>query len=82
MQKAGAHPDEIAAVPDLRPTLRTAEPDKLADLFEAFDVTATYDKTNRQLKLAATVTPELIPEKEKPRPASPVGEFVHSGGGF
>jgi ABC-type sugar transport system ATPase subunit len=43
-------PDEIQAmldaIPDLRSTLRTVALDQLADLFDAFDVTAIYDKPN------------------------------------
>jgi hypothetical protein len=60
----------LDAIPDLRPTLRAAAPDELADLFDAFDVTAIYDKPNQTLELRATVTPELVPEDEKPRPSN------------
>jgi hypothetical protein len=49
---------------------RAAAPDELADLFDAFDVTAIYDKPNQTLELRATVTPELVPEDEKPRPSN------------
>jgi hypothetical protein len=70
---SGAGPDEIEAmldaVPDLRPALATASPQELVNLFDAFDVTADYDKANQRLRLAATVMPELIPvEERKPRP--------------
>jgi site-specific DNA recombinase len=83
----GTRPQEIEvmldAVPDLRPTLRTAAPDELADIFDAFDVKIHYDKAGRKLTLAAIVTPELVPENEKPRPPrGQVGEFVYSGGGI
>jgi hypothetical protein len=57
-QVAGSH---------LRPTLITASPEELAELFDAFDVTAVYDKRSRTLELAATITPELLPEDDKPR---------------
>jgi len=71
VRRPGARPDEIeamlAAVPDLRPSLKTASPEDLADLLEAFDVTAVYDKSGRTLELRATVMPELIPDNEKPR---------------
>jgi hypothetical protein len=60
----------IAAVPDLRPALRSASEDELADILDRFDVEAAYDKTNRTLELAATVVPELVPEPEKRRPPS------------
>ncbi len=56
----------IAAILDLRPALTSAGPEELADLFETFEVTAVYDKPNRTLELAATVTPELVPENENP----------------
>lgn len=66
----GIRPDEIEAmldtVPDLRDELRKAAPEELADLLEAFDVTATYDKADHQLHLAATVTAELVSESENP----------------
>jgi site-specific DNA recombinase len=76
----GARPDEIeamlAAMPDLRASLKTADPGELADLLEAFDVTAVYDKLGRTLELGATVTPELVPKNEKPRRSgAPSGIF-------
>jgi hypothetical protein len=68
---AGHHPDEIAAmldaVPDLRKALKTASPERLADIFAAFDVTVSYDKARQQLDLAATVTPELLPQNDRDR---------------
>ncbi|MDX6718236.1 MAG: site-specific recombinase [Solirubrobacteraceae bacterium] len=60
----------LDAIPDLRSTLHAAAPDELADLFDAFDVTAIYDKPNQTPELRATVTPELVPEDEKPRPSN------------
>ncbi|MGH8938648.1 MAG: hypothetical protein ACRDV2_04780 [Actinomycetes bacterium] len=45
----------LDAVPDLRDDLREATPEELAELLEAFDVTATYDKQDHRLHLAATV---------------------------
>jgi DNA invertase Pin-like site-specific DNA recombinase len=70
---AGHDPDEILAildaVPDLRKVLNLASDEQLARIFRAFDVTITYDKPNRRLNLAATITPELIPEPElSPKP--------------
>jgi site-specific DNA recombinase len=59
----GAHPDDIAAmlegVPDLRQALSEAEDAELMEMFDAFDVTATYTKDTRRLEISATVTPEL-----------------------
>jgi|HubBroStandDraft_6_1064221.scaffolds.fasta_scaffold719103_2 hypothetical protein len=49
----------LDAVPDLRQTLKTANDDELAEIFRAFDVRITYDKTRQVLDLAATITPEL-----------------------
>ncbi len=46
----------LNAVPNLRDTLKSATADELAEILEAFDITATYDKLNRALKLAATLT--------------------------
>jgi hypothetical protein len=57
VQALNAHEIEAAlnAVPDLRDTLRSATVDELSEILDAFDVTATYDKPNRALKLAATL---------------------------
>jgi hypothetical protein len=52
----------LDTVPDLRPTLATATEAELADIFRAFDVEITYDKDRQILNLAATITPELIPD--------------------
>jgi hypothetical protein len=55
----------------------------LADLFDAFKTKVVYDKANRTLTLAVTLTGELVPQNEKtPTANRPVGEFVYSGGGF
>jgi hypothetical protein len=43
-------------------------PVELADLFDAFDVSVTYDKLSHSLELAATVTAELVPAAETLRP--------------
>jgi hypothetical protein len=44
----------LASVPDLRPALARYGPAELADLFDAFDATVTYDKPSHSLELAAT----------------------------
>jgi hypothetical protein len=80
----GTRPDEIEAmlnaIPDLRPTLRAATPDELADLFDAFDVTAIYDKPNQTLELRATVTPRTRPRRRKtPTEQGPVGDIFIAG---
>ncbi len=67
----GAHPEEVVAmldaVPDMRQALKDADPDESIEIFEAFDVTATYTKETRQLELTATVAPQLIGEERPPR---------------
>ena len=65
----------------LPPTLKTAEPEELADIRGAFGITAVDDKANRTVELAATVRPDLLPKAETPTDESdPVGVFVYSGG--
>ena len=58
----------LASIPDLRPALARYEPAELADLFDAFDVTVTYDKPSHSLELAATVTADLVPAPERLQP--------------
>ena len=71
------------AVPDLRPLMQQAPPDELSELFAAFDLTATYDKSQQALRLAATLSADLIPPREAPLAAkNAVGEIFHSGGGI
>ena len=83
---AGHHPDEIAAmldaVPDLRKALKTASGEQLADIFGAFDVTVSYDKASQQLDLAATVTPELLPQNDRDRSGERSRVLEVAGAGF
>jgi hypothetical protein len=53
----------LDAVPDMRQALKDADPAELIEIFDAFDVTATYTKDTRQLELTATVAPQLIGEE-------------------
>jgi hypothetical protein len=85
---AGHDPDEVLAmldaVPDLRPALATATEEKLAAIFQAFDVEITYDRDQQTLKLAATITPELIPdfdpdENDRPEGRSQVNGIAGAG---
>jgi hypothetical protein len=64
VQALNAHEIEAAlnAVPDLRDTLGSTTADELAEILDAFDVTATYDKPNRALKLAATLKAHRPPQ--------------------
>lgn len=63
-QALNAHEIDAAfnGVPDLRDPLRSATADELAEILETFDVTATYDKPNRALKLAATLNAHRPPQ--------------------
>ena len=73
----------LNAVPDLRPRLRVAPPDELAELLKAFDVSLTYDKARRKVTLAATIAPELVPETRNPRrPRGRSGKSSIAGAGF
>ena len=58
----------LASLPDLRPALARYGPAELADLFDAFDVTVTYDKPSHSLELAATITADLVPAPERLQP--------------
>jgi hypothetical protein len=83
----GTRPDEIQAmlnaIPDLRPTLRAATPDELAELFDAFDVTAIYDKPNQTLETPRHRHARTRPRRRKtPTEQHPVGDIFHSGGGI
>ncbi len=55
----------LDAIPEMRHALATADETELAEIFDAFDVKATYDKPNARLELAATVTSELVTDQEK-----------------
>jgi site-specific DNA recombinase len=85
---AGHHPDEIAAildaVPDLRPTIATATEEELAEIFRTFDVEIAYDKDRQVLNLAATITPELVPDlaNENDRPEGRSWDNEVAGAGF
>jgi site-specific DNA recombinase len=85
---AGHHPDEIVAmldaVPDLRKTIATATEEELAEIFRAFDVEITYDKNLQVLNLAATITPELLPDpaNENDRPGRRSQDNDIAGAGF
>ena len=58
----------LTSIPDLRPALARYDPDDLADLFGAFNITITYDKPSHTPELAATVTAELVPAPERLQP--------------
>lgn len=73
----------LDSIPDLRPALANADPAELADICDAFQITAVYDKANRTVELSATITPELLPKDKTPTDThDPVGGFVYSGGGI
>jgi hypothetical protein len=63
--------------------MQQAPPDELTELFAAFDLTATYDKEQRALRLAATLSPALIPASQRPdRPRRRSGKSFIAGAGF
>jgi len=83
----GSHPDEIVAmldaIPDMRHALAGADPSELAEIFRAFDVSATYNKDTRRLELAATITPQLVAAHEKnDRHRGRSRDFGIAGAGF
>jgi site-specific DNA recombinase len=80
-------PHEIEAmlerIPDLRPTLKTADPEELTEILATFDITATYSKPDRFLDLAATLDPELVAGLKAPRPPGErSGKSSIAGAGF
>jgi hypothetical protein len=72
----------LYAVPDLRQTLKTGDDDELAEIFRAFDVRITYDKSRQVLDFAATITPELLPAlpNESDRPEERAQDKVAGAG--
>jgi site-specific DNA recombinase len=83
---AGHRPDEVMAmldaVPDLRPTIETASEEELAEIFRAFDVRMTYDKSRQLLGFSATITSELLPdlnESDRPEGRSRVSDIAGAG---
>jgi site-specific DNA recombinase len=85
---AGTHPDEIAAmldaIPDLRPMLLNAGPEELADICDAFQITAIYDKPNQTVELSAIIRPDLLTKDETPtsETATRSGYSYIAGAGF
>lgn len=69
----------LDALPDLRPALATATEEKLAATFQAFDVEITYDRDQQTLKLAAAITPELLPDLEPDENDRPEGRSQING---
>lgn len=79
----------LDAVPDLRSTIREAEPADMQALLAALDFAVTYEKDPSRVTLTALLTPELVSYAEKalesrpkrPKEArTPVGDIFHSGG--
>jgi len=70
----------LDAVPDLRPALNAASDEELVEIFRAFDLTITYDKNEQRLHLAATITPELLPnESDRPEGRSQINDIAGAG---
>lgn len=70
----------LAAVPDLRPSLTRASEEELAEILDAFEVTAVYDKPNRTLELSATLALET--DRPPGRRSENVGDISIAGAGF
>jgi hypothetical protein len=84
---SGVRPEEILemldAIPDLRHALATADPAELADICDAFQITAVYDKANRTVELSATISPELLPKhKTQTDQDDPAGDSYIAGEGL
>ena len=76
----------LQSIPDLRDTLATASPEELAEIFDAFEIKAVYDRRDQSLDINATVIPELWDEtpQKRQRPANTTGRGTSSiaGAGF
>jgi hypothetical protein len=74
----------LDAVPGLRPTLNAASEAELVEIFRAFDLTITYDEIEQRLRLAATITPELVPvlcpnDSDRPEGRSQINGIAGAG---
>jgi autotransporter translocation and assembly factor TamB len=65
----------LNAVPDLRDALKSPTADALTEILETFDATATYDKPDRALELAATLNAHRPPDGGR-------GNLQVAGAGF
>jgi hypothetical protein len=84
---SGVRPEEILemldGIPDLWHALANADPAELADICDAFQITAVYDKANRTVELSATITPELLPKDKTPTMSTTrSGDSYIAGAGF
>jgi site-specific DNA recombinase len=70
-------------IPDLRAALNKATPEEIAEILEAFDITATYDKAGNGFLFSAVLTSKTSTSlNNTDRPQGAVGEIFHSGGGI
>jgi hypothetical protein len=51
--KAGSVEQGWQSIPDLRDVLVTASPEELAEIFDAFEIKAVYDRRDRSLDIEA-----------------------------
>lgn len=49
----------LASIPDLNTALRAASPEVKRQLFDAFDLQLTYDKSRQHLQISATLSEQL-----------------------
>jgi hypothetical protein len=65
------------------PALNAANDEELVEIFLAFNLTITYDKPGQRLHLAATITPELLPESpnnsDRPEGRSQINGIAGAG---
>ena len=69
-----------------RSALAISSPEELAEIFDAFGISASYDKRDHSLEVMATVVPELWNEEDREaiRPATRAGRRTPliAGAGF
>ena len=61
--------DILETLPDLGPALASYDDDELVELFDAFNLEARYNHTEKTLALSVAVFPELAAILENRRPA-------------
>ncbi len=75
---------DLLAIPDLSDAIFASSPSELAEIYDAFEVVAYYDKRDNSLEITATVVPELWDDPENEPPAQRAGRRTSSiaGAGF
>jgi hypothetical protein len=68
--------DQLARVPDLTESLRTASPEVQRQVFEAFELEILYDKAERRIEISATVSDAVANAFEKQKALPKEGSLV------